>query len=197
MLVRHLGLKPYAEVMALQSELVQRRAARQAPDTLLLAQHPSLYTRGAASRRRPAYRLPYPLRTVNREGGLFFYGPGQLAGYPVFDLRGRGLTLDSYERSLEGVLIEALLDIGVKAIRHRGEAGLCAAGKRLVFIGVAVANGISSHGFAINVDCDLAPLRLITPQRGLEWTSLQELLGHPPDEIAVAKSVAEAFLRYF
>ena len=88
MLVRHLGLKPYSEVMAMQFSLMRRRALGEAPDTLLLAQHPSVYTRGVACRQKPAHKLPYPLRTVDREGGLFYHGPGQLAGYPIFDKLG-------------------------------------------------------------------------------------------------------------
>jgi lipoate-protein ligase B len=197
MLVRYLGLKPYSEVMALQSSLVRRRAEEEVPDTLLLAEHPSIYTRGAVSRRKPGKRLPFPLRTVDREGGLFYHGPGQLAGYPVFGLRQRHLSLPSYRKSLEGVLIEALRPLGAEAVRHRGGPGLCVRGKRLVFIGVAALHGVSCHGFALNVNCDLAPLRLITPRREHGWTSLQELLGKPQDETAVAKAIAEAFLRYF
>jgi lipoate-protein ligase B len=197
MLVRHLGLKPYSEVMAMQFTLMRRRALGEAPDTLLLAQHPSVYTRGVASRQRPARKLPFPLRTVDREGGLFYHGPGQLAGYPVFDLRKRGLTLDGYRRSLEGVIMEALSGLGVKAVRRKGSVGLWARGKRLVFIGVAARKGICCHGFALNINCDLAPFQYITPRSGPGWTSLAELLGKPQDETAVAKAVAESFLRYF
>ena len=197
MLIRHLGLKPYSEVMAKQFTLLQRRASGEAPDTLLLAQHPSVYTRGIASRQRAAHKLPFPLRTVDREGGIFYHCPGQLAGYPVFDLRTRQLTLTAYRRSLEGVLIEALDGLEVKAVRSKGAVGLWARGRKLVFIGVAAREGISCHGFVLNVNCDLGPFRHITPRSGPGWTSLAELLGKPLDETAVAKAVAEAFLRYF
>ncbi len=197
MLVRHLGTKPYSDVMATQFTLMRRRARGEAPDTLLLAQHPSVYTRGAASRQRPAHKLPFPLRTVDREGGLFYHGPGQLAGYPVFDLRARRLSLAAYRRSLEGVLMEALTSLGVKAARRKGSVGLWARGQRLVFIGVAAKAGICGHGFALNINCDLGPFQHITPRSGPRWTSLAEVLGKPQDETAVAKAVAEAFLRYF
>jgi lipoate-protein ligase B len=197
MLVRHLGLKPYSEVMAMQFSLMRRRALGEAPDTLLLAQHPSVYTRGVACRQKPSRKLPFAMRTVDREGGLFYHGPGQLAGYPVFDLRERGLTLPGYRRSLEGVMMEALLGLGVKAARRKGSVGLWARGQRLVFIGIAARERISCHGFALNINCDLAPFRHITPRSGPEWTSLAELLGKPQDETAMAKTVAEAFLRYF
>jgi len=134
---------------------------------------------------------------VDREGGLFYHGPGQLAGYPVFDLRERGLTLPGYRRSLEGVLMEALLGLGVKTVRRKGSVGLWAKGQRLVFIGVAARKRICCHGFALNINCDLVPFQCITPHSAPGWTSLAELLGQPQDETAVAKAVAEAFLRYF
>jgi lipoyl(octanoyl) transferase len=66
-----------------------------------------------------------------------------------------------------------------------------------VFIGVAAREGISCHGFALNINCDLGPFRHITPRSAPGWTSLAEVLGKPQDETAVAKAVAEAFLRYF
>ena len=197
MLVRDLGCKPLPEVLTLQRSLVRRRALGEVPDTLLLAQHPSVYTRGAASRRKPGKRLPFPLHAVEREGGLCYHGPGQLVGYPVFHLGGLGLSPSIYRRSLAAVLVEALRPLGVKAVRRQAEEGLWAQGKRLMFIGIAVRDRISCHGFALNINCDLAPFRPITPRGDTGWTSLQELLGQPQDEAMVAKTIAEAFLRYF
>jgi lipoyl(octanoyl) transferase len=95
------------------------------------------------------------------------------------------------------VILEALLGLGVKAVRRKGSVGLWARGQRLVFIGVAARERICGHGFALNINCDLAPFRHITPRSGPGWTSLAEVLGKPQDETAVAKAVAETFLRYF
>ena len=197
MLVRHLGLKPFAATMALQAALVGRRAAGDIPDTLLLAQHPPVYTRGTACRLRPVRGLPFALRAVDREGGLFYHGPGQLAGYPVFDLAARRLTPAKYRESLAAVLIEALDRLGVAACRRGGRTGLWASGRRLASIGVTVRDGISCHGFALNINCDLSPFAPITPRGDPGWTSVQGLLGKPQDETLAARAVAEAFLRYF
>jgi len=93
--------------------------------------------------------------------------------------------------------MEALLPLGVKAVRRKGSVGLWVQGRKLVFIGVAAQKRISCHGFALNINCDLTPFHHITPRSGPKWTSLAELLGKPQDETAVAKAVAEAFLRYF
>lgn len=199
MLVRTLGLRPYEEVWALQRKLVAQRAGGEAPDTLLLVEHLPVYTRGASSKQPVPAGLPYPVHDIERGGDLTFHGPGQLVGYPIFLLAARGLRPRSYLRSLEEVLIEALKPFGVMAERVRGFTGLWVDGKKIVSIGVAVKTGVSFHGFAINVNCDLSPFGLIHPCKlqPEQMTSLQKVLGRPLDDMKVAKRVAEAFLEYF
>ena len=199
MLVRTLGLRPYEEVWALQRKLVYERSGGTAPDTLLLVEHPPVYTRGASSKQPVPPGLPHPVHDVERGGDLTYHGPGQLVGYPIFHLESRGLRPRSFLRSIEEVLIEALRPLGVEAGRLRGFTGLWCGGKKLVSIGVAVREGVSFHGFALNVNVDLAPFRLIHPCKlePAQMTSLQQVLGRPVDELAVTKRVAEAFLEYF
>lgn len=199
MLVRTLGLRPYEEVWALQKKLVAQRAGGESPDTLLLVEHLPVYTRGASSRQAVPAGLPYPVHSIERGGDLTYHGPGQLVGYPIFLLAERGLRPRAYLRSLEEVLIEALKPFGVAAERVRGFTGLWVGGKKAVSIGVAVKAGVSFHGFAINVNCDLSPFAHIHPCRlePEQMTSLQKVLGRPLDDMKVAKRVAEAFLEYF
>lgn len=199
MLVRTLGLRPYEEVWALQRKLVYERSGGQSPDVLLLVEHLPVYTRGASSRQPVPPGLPYPVHDVERGGDLTYHGPGQLVGYPIFHLESRGLRPRSFLRSIEEVLIEALRPLGVEAKRLRGFTGLWAEGKKLASIGVAVKDGVSFHGFALNVNVDLGPFRLIHPCKlePTQMTSLQNLLGRPLDDMAVTKRVAEAFLEYF
>ncbi len=199
MLVRALGLKDYAETLALQRKLVFERGVGDIPDTLLLVEHPPVYTRGVSSKQPVPAGLPYPVHDVERGGDLTYHGPGQLVGYPIMHLGERGLRPRSYLRSLEEVLIEALKPLGVQAERLRGFTGLWVGGKKLASIGVAVKDQVCYHGFALNINCDLAPFRLIHPCR-LEpdqMTSLERLAGAPLDEHAVAGAVARAFLHYF
>jgi lipoyl(octanoyl) transferase len=185
MLVRHMGTKPLSAALGLERRLRNLLAAGEGTETLILAQHPEVFTLGSGGR-RPKKRLPHPVRRVDREGGLLFQGPGQIAGYAVFDLGRRRLSALDVRKSMEGVLAEALRALGVKATRRGYANGLWAASKKLAFV--------SSRGFALNVNCDLSSFRFTSSRR---WTSLQELLGKPLDEHVVAKAVAEAFLRYF
>ena len=199
MLVRDLGLREYAEVWALQRRLVFERGEGKIPDTVLLCQHPPVYTIGRSSKQAVPAGLPHPVHKVERGGGLTWHGPGQLVGYPIFDLRGLGLKPRSYLSALEAVLIEALAPFAVKAAAVKGFTGLWVGRKKLASIGVAVRGGVSYHGFALNINNSLAPFQLIHPCR-LEsevMTSMAQLLGSGVDEAAVARAVAQALLQYF
>jgi lipoyl(octanoyl) transferase len=199
MLVRDLGLRDYLEVWDLQRKLVFERGQDDAPDTLLLCQHPSVYTIGRSSRQEVPAGLPDPVHRVERGGDLTWHGPGQLVGYPILRLSGLGLSARSYLRALEAVLAEAVRPFGIDAGVVRGFTGLWVGKRKLASIGVAVRGGVSYHGFALNVNNSLAPFRLIHPCR-LEsdaMTSMAELAGRPLDEPALAQSVARTMLDHF
>lgn len=199
MLVRDLGLKDYDEVWNLQRRLVFERGSGLADDTVLLCQHRPIYTVGRSSKQSVPEGLPYPVRKVERGGDLTYHGPGQLAGYPILKLADLGLKPRSYLRALEAVLIESVMPFGVRASALPGFTGLWVAKRKLASIGVAVRAGVSYHGFALNMNVDLEPFRLIHPCR-LEpdsMTSMHQILGVPVDEHAVTKSVGQAILKYF
>lgn len=199
MLVQALGLREYAGVWELQKSLVARRALGEIPDTLLLVEHPPVYTRGASSKAPVPAALPHPLHSVERGGDLTYHGPGQLVGYPILGLAELGLRPRSYLRALEAALAESLRPLGLEAQTLRGFTGLWAAGKKIVSIGVAVKGGVSFHGFALNVDCDLAPFRAIHPcnLEPEQMTTLQAALGRPVSSKEVLPLVADAFLARF
>lgn len=199
MLVRDLGLKDYVEVWNLQRKLVFERAAGDIPDTVLLCQHPAVYTIGRSSKQPVPEALPYPVHKIERGGDLTWHGPGQLVGYPIFDLRGLNLKPRSYLAALEAVLIEAIAPFGVTATTVKGFTGLWAGKKKLASIGVAVKGGIAYHGFALNVNNTLAPFKLIHPCK-LEsdaMTTMAKVLGSSVDEHALTKAVGQAMLHYF
>ncbi len=199
MLVRVLGLKEYAQAWSLQRSLVEKRLRGEIPDTLLLLEHPPVYTRGASSKALVPPGLPYPLHAVERGGDLTFHGPGQLVGYPIFHLGELRMRARTFLRSLEAVLIEALTALGVEAEVLRGFTGVWCRGKKIASIGIAVKDQVSYHGFALNVSLELAPFRLIHPCRlePEQVSSLEALLGRPPEMDEVAREVARAFLAYF
>lgn len=199
MLVRDLGLKEYAEVWTLQRRLVFERGEGKIPDTVLLCQHHSVYTIGRSSKQSVPEALPYPVHKIERGGDLTWHGPGQLVGYPIFDLRALGLKPRSYLNALEAVLMEAIAPFGVKATTVKGFTGLWAGRKKLASIGVAVRGGVAYHGFALNMNNSLAAFKLIHPCK-LEsevMTSMAKLLGSHVDEAAVTKAVGQAMLQYF
>lgn len=199
MLVRDLGLKEYAEVWELQRRLVYERGEGSCPDTVLLCQHPGVYTIGRSSKQPVPAGLPYPIHVVERGGDITWHGPGQLVGYPILDLPGLDLTATSYLRALEAVLAEALLPFGVEAAPVKGLTGLWAGKKKLVSIGVAVSGGVSYHGFAVNINNGLEAYSHINPCK-LEsdvMTSMAKLCGRPVDEHAVTAAVGNELLRYF
>ena len=100
---------------------------------------------------------------VERGGDVTFHGPGQLVGYPIFDLRGHRQDLHWYLRSLEDVLIQGLGGLGIEAGRNPGLTGVWTAGRKIASIGIHVKQWVTLHGFALNVTTDLDPFDLIVP----------------------------------
>jgi lipoyl(octanoyl) transferase len=162
--VCHLGVVPYREALAVQEQVRAQRQAEELPDTLLLLEHPPVYTRG---RRSGADDLPFgedfyrakgiDVISTDRGGRLTYHGPGQLVGYPIMHIN----DVHSYLRTMEHAIIAALADAGVQA-RSRHDEGIDYTGvwvkeRKIASIGVHVARGVTTHGFAVNIDNDLDP----------------------------------------
>jgi lipoate-protein ligase B len=202
--VLDVGLLEYREAWALQQRLVDERVADACPDTLVLCQHPHVFTLGRRAGARANVIAPgeVPIVEVERGGDVTYHGPGQLVGYPVFKLGPEEQDLHRFLRGLEEALIRALRrSCGLAAERRAGQTGVWAAGKKVVSLGVAVRNWVTFHGFALNVSTDLAYFARISPC-GLDpsvMSSLDRLLGRPVTcaEVtpAVVASLAEVFGR--
>ncbi len=162
--VCHLGVVPYADGVAIQETLRERRIAGELPDTLLLLEHPPTYTRG---RRSGADDLPLgedfyrakgiEIHATDRGGRLTYHGPGQLVGYPIM----RIAEVNAYLRTMEEAILAALAETGVQG-RTRHDEGIDYTGvwvedRKIASIGVHVARGVTTHGFAVNVTNDLEP----------------------------------------
>ncbi|MFI4985424.1 MAG: lipoyl(octanoyl) transferase LipB [Solirubrobacterales bacterium] len=162
--VCHLGLVPYTDAVTIQGRLRDRRQAKELPDVLLLLEHPPVYTRG---RRSGADELSfgedyYRARGIDvidtdRGGRITYHGPGQLVGYPIM----RIADVHRYLRTMEDAIVAALAEEGLKA-RSRHEEGIDYTGvwvadRKIASIGVHVSRGVTTHGFAVNVDNDLEP----------------------------------------
>ncbi len=196
--VRHLGLMAYADALELQTELRTAREQDQVGDTILLLEHPDVITFGRSA--KPATALlddaqlanaGYEVYRVNRGGDVTWHGPGQLVGYPILDL-GAQRDVHAYLRTLERVLIAALADFGIDAIRRDGYAGVWLDKRRkIASIGVGLRRWLTMHGFALNVCCDLRRFSAIIPcgLDGVEMTSMSEVLGQRLELSAVAERV--------
>lgn len=197
---------PYAEAWDMQKDLVQRRKRDEIPDTLVLLEHPPVYTVGKAARDASNLGVGEEyLRSLGAEvfwsdrgGDATFHGPGQIVGYPILRLKVR--DTHKYLRDLEEVIIRVLEDYGLEGWRHPDYTGVWVGGCKICAIGVKFSSGwITSHGFALNVSTDLDWFDRITPCGIREFgvTSLEkELSGKIPlDE--VEHKIVEYFLRIF
>ena len=167
--VVHAGLVPYEQAWARQREIHDAVAGGTAPDTVLLLEHPPVYTAG---KRTEAHERPFDgtaVIDVDRGGKITWHGPGQLVGYPIVRLPDP-IDVVAYVRRIEGLLIEVCRELGVaEAGRVEGRSGvwLPASGRgperKIAAIGIRVARGVTLHGFAINADPDLAWFDRIVP----------------------------------
>ncbi|MBV9603832.1 MAG: lipoyl(octanoyl) transferase LipB [Solirubrobacterales bacterium] len=184
--VCHLGVVDYREALDLQERVRAARQEDELPDVLLMLEHPPVYTRGRRSR---ANELPLggahgiDVVETDRGGLVTYHGPGQLVGYPIV----RVDDVVGYVRSLENALVRALVDEGVAGARSRPREGHRYTGvwvedRKIASIGVHLSRGVSTHGFAVNVENDLQPFSWIVPcgLDGVQMTSLLRETGRTP-----------------
>ena len=196
--IRNLGTVEYADAWELHRELADARVGG-GPDTLLLLEHPPVYTAGkrTETHERPAGGVP--VVDVDRGGKITWHGPGQLVGYPVIGLA-EPLDVVNYVRRLEESLISVCAGLGLETGRVTGRSGVWLPAsahrpeRKIAAIGIRVARGVALHGFALNCDCDLEAFSRIVPcgipDAGV--TSLTAELGRRVSVDEVRDRIAEA-----
>jgi lipoyl(octanoyl) transferase len=212
----YLGRIGYAEALALQQELVELRHQGRIENVLLLLDHPPVLTLGRNADRSNILatdemlaRKGVTIHEINRGGDVTYHGPGQLVGYPIFDLRslqnsnGGRLGPVDYVRRMEEALIRLSAGYGVLTGRIQGRTGVWTNAfaereKKIGAIGVHVSRGITSHGFAFNVTTDLRDFQWIVPCgiADREVTSL-ELEMPNPEDLPTLQQAADAAARQF
>lgn len=206
--VRRLGVVGYEEALALQQRLVEDRKAGRVGDQLLLLEHPAVITLGVRTRSDRSHVLATPEALAERGVGVYdtgrggdvtYHGPGQLVGYPIIDLKPDRCDVHRYVRDLEEVLIRAVAEFGISAVRAPGLTGIWVGDAKLAAIGVRISRWVTSHGFALNVNTDLSNFQLIVPCgiRDKDVTSMERMLGHSIEMDEVCDAVARAFQHVF
>ncbi len=182
---------PYQAAWNGQKSMVAARRAGTIPDSLVILHHPPTYTIGRSGSRASVLisaaerdAAGIELVDVDRGGDATYHGPGQVVGYPIIDLRSRGGDVHAHLRAIEDVLIRTLKDLGIRAERDDRFTGVWVNNAKIAAIGIKVSSGISSHGFALNLDPRFDHWSGIVACgiRDREITSLRRVMQCEPDD---------------
>ncbi len=198
-----LGTVPYADGLAIQERVRERRQAGDLPDVLLLLEHPPVYTRGRRARDgelalgEDFYRARgIEVASTDRGGRVTYHGPGQLIGYPIM----RVSDIGSYLRTMEVAIISALAVEGIQARSRCAEGpdytGVWVEDRKIASIGVHVSRGVTTHGFAVNADMDLEPFSWVVAC-GLPDVVMTSIAQETPDGCADAERLRASIAQHF
>jgi lipoyl(octanoyl) transferase len=182
-----LGTVEYRRALKLLDALVEARHTGAICDTLLLLEHPHVYTlgRGAAERYLVAPPADIPVYRVSRGGQVTYHGPGQLICYPILKLEGPDRDVHAYLRALEEVIIRTLDEYGIEADRRVGLTGAWVGRRKIASIGVGIRRWTTLHGLALNITTDLRFFDFIVPC-GIEGCRITSIAGQGCPEATTA-----------
>lgn len=192
-----LGQISFENALEIQNNEVLKRIKGEICDQVLLLEHEPVYTIGRtqdqSSLPEDRNNLPHPLFITNRGGKATYHGPGQLVGYPILNLKNYKKDLHLYLRSIERSIIKTCIQYDVKASTKEGFTGVWCNDRKIASIGVGVRQWVSMHGFAINVNGDLAPFNEITPCgiNNAEMTNMEAEISGPVNFKEFSDSVFE------
>jgi lipoate-protein ligase B len=199
--VAQLGVVDYDDALAMQAAMLAARIEGRIPDTLLLLQHPHVFTLGRGADEGFIVGNPegVPVRRVSRGGQVTYHGPGQLIGYPILGLEGRDRDVTRYLRSLEAAMIDALAKFDIEAGRRDAMTGVWVGARKIASIGVGIRRWTTWHGFALNVSTELSYFDSIVPCgiEGCRMTSVCDLTKRAVSVHEFAAAMRESFARVF
>ena len=194
--VRRLGFRSYADACAVQAR-VASAVASGGVDELLFVEHPAVITLGRGFTPDQLLATPRQLRgagisvaSTDRGGGATYHGPGQLIGYPIVDLKRRGLGVRAYLRCIESALLDALRARDIDAYVRPGLTGVWTDAGKIAAIGISVRRSVTRHGFALNVAPDLTAFRQIVPCGLPDAVTSMRALGWEGRPGALASEIA-------
>jgi lipoyl(octanoyl) transferase len=190
---------PYLEALELQRATHRAVVSGRSPDTVILLQHPSVYTAGKRTEDSERPTDGTPVIDVDRGGKITWHGPGQLVGYPIMRLP-EPIDVVGYVRRLEGMLIDVLTQLGVESDRVEGRSGVWVNGTdKIAAIGIRVAEGVTMHGFALNCNNSFDAYDKIVACGLLDAgvTSISRVLGRDVSPAEVVPLVRARFIDEF
>ncbi len=197
--VRRLGRTDYETCYELQRELVERRAADEIGDVLILTEHDAVVTLGRGTPSGATSGVDVPVVEIERGGEATYHGPGQLVVYPILKLPDGRRDLHRYLRDLEEVVIGMLGEFQLDGTRRDGLTGVWLGEKKICSIGVAVRRWVTYHGLAVNLHTDLSAFRAFHPC-GLDPDVMTRLADHaelPPTNLLGEVLIVKHFCRVF
>ena len=202
MLFCRLGTVDYAEAHRVQKELQAKRIAGDIGDTVLLLEHPPVFTLGRSAKEQhvlaPAEALAargFSVHEVGRGGDVTYHGPGQLVAYPIIDLKPDRKDVRKYVWSLEETMIRTCTDFGIEATRVQGLNGAWIGDRKIGAVGVRISRWVTMHGLALNASTDLSHFELIVPC-GIQDKAVTSLSMETGRQVGVA-DVIEPLAAHF
>jgi lipoyl(octanoyl) transferase len=202
--VRDLGRIDYGRALEIQNDLVARRKQGEIPDQLLFVEHSHVVTMGRNGRDENVLASPELLSRAgiqfyrtDRGGDVTYHGPGQIVGYPIFDLREWKRDVAAYVRGIEQTLIDTLAEFDIETYRVNGCTGVWTKEGKVAAIGVHISRWVTSHGFALNLDTDLNFFRYIVPCGLTKPVTSMRALGCMADRGEVIAALWQSFGRVF
>jgi lipoate-protein ligase B len=205
-MILDLGIIEYKDAWRMQRELAEKRRCGAIQDSIMLVEHPAVFTIGRSGSRANLLADETALKArrievldVDRGGDITFHSPGQIVLYAILDLKERYKDLHKYLNSLEDVAIGFLARYGIRAARVPDATGVWAEGAKIASIGVAARDWVTYHGLSVNVNNDTAFFSMMNPcgMPGLEVTSVKQILGHDVDMAAAKRVLADEFNKIF
>jgi len=202
--VRDLGRTGYAEAFELQQRLVDQRKRGEVPNQLLFVEHPHVITLGRNGHMEHLLAGEDVLRgagiefhETDRGGDITYHGPGQIVGYPIFDLREWKRDVGKYVRAMEQAIIDTLAEFGIDAGRLEKATGVWVGTAKIAAIGVHISRWVTSHGFALNVSTDLRYFQYIVPCGLSKPVTSMRALGCEASREDVQSALARQFAAHF
>jgi lipoyl(octanoyl) transferase len=201
-MILDLGLIDYEDALKLQQELVSKRRLGAIDDSLLIVEHPPVYTIGRSGSRdnllvKEGFLTEKGIKVLDadRGGDITFHGPGQLVVYPVMDLKDRSRDLHIYLRDLEDAAIRFLKKYGIEGKRIKDATGVWVGDEKIASIGVAAKDWVTYHGLSININNDMKFFSMINPcgMKNIKVTSMKEVLGREVPMYEARKAFLEEF----